>query len=310
MRYFSEKTGNRRSLPFLRPSTYHVPRTTRCCCCDRFVLCAVSDSPPVVTAVSCDQNNNKRIEYAEFLRGVAGPINERRMSLIKRAFAKLDKDQSGKIDLGDIASLYNTSKHPEVITGKKTQQQVYNEFLRGFVDPNDRKAQTDGVPITIEEWVSYYADISASIPNDDDLFAAVVCSAWGITEGPAAPLAQNDLAKFIATVKEKIRQKAKGKNEKVFMRNTFKFFDLDRSNTVSYSEFLYALEKFGVMLDEKVRHVTSRHNTIDTHTSHHSITTHRHIILTSHIPCPARGVVWCRVHADCLHHWTRPETVV
>ena len=41
------------------------------------------------------------------------------------------------LTLADISAKYNTSKHPEVLTGKKTQQQVYAEFLRGFTEQQD-----------------------------------------------------------------------------------------------------------------------------------------------------------------------------
>jgi Ca2+-binding EF-hand superfamily protein len=43
------------------------------------------------------------------------------MNLVKKAFQKLDKDGSGVVDIEDIKDVYNTSKHPDVISGKKTR---------------------------------------------------------------------------------------------------------------------------------------------------------------------------------------------
>lgn len=43
-----------------------------------------------------------------------------RLALVKKAFAKLDKDGSGVVDIDDIRDVYNTSRHPDVISGKKT----------------------------------------------------------------------------------------------------------------------------------------------------------------------------------------------
>lgn len=203
-----------------------------------------------------DRNNDKRISYKEFLRGVQGKLSDRRIALINKAFAKIDADGNGVLTLSDISAKYNASKHPDVLTGKKTTAQVMAEFVRGFAEQDDgpvqaAKAATANPTVSSAEFLSYFTDISASIPNDDDLFALMMCNCWGIKEGAAAPVAGNELQKFIATVKEKIRQKCKGRNEKEHLRLAFKFFDLDNSGSVSYSEFLYALEKFGVVLDEK-----------------------------------------------------------
>jgi Ca2+-binding EF-hand superfamily protein len=40
--------------------------------------------------------------------------------MVDRAFAILDKNGSGAIQAADIANVYDTSKNPEVIEGKKT----------------------------------------------------------------------------------------------------------------------------------------------------------------------------------------------
>jgi Ca2+-binding EF-hand superfamily protein len=40
--------------------------------------------------------------------------------VIEQAFRKLDKDNSGFIDLQDIRELYKADRHPDVISGKRT----------------------------------------------------------------------------------------------------------------------------------------------------------------------------------------------
>ena len=44
----------------------------------------------------------------------------------------LDKDKSGIIEVNDIAAAYNGKKHPDVIAGKKTEEDVLREFLDTF----------------------------------------------------------------------------------------------------------------------------------------------------------------------------------
>lgn len=34
----------------------------------------------------------------------------------------MDKDKSGFIDINDMRGVYNASKHPDLIAGKKTEQ--------------------------------------------------------------------------------------------------------------------------------------------------------------------------------------------
>ena len=56
-------------------------------------------------------------------------MNDRRKKIVLKAFNKLDKDKSGSIELSDIQGIYNASKHPDVASGKKTEDEVLVEFL-------------------------------------------------------------------------------------------------------------------------------------------------------------------------------------
>lgn len=49
-----------------------------------------------------------------------------------KAFKIMDKDRSGIIDISDIKGVYNAKKHPDVISGKKTEDEVLVEFLDTF----------------------------------------------------------------------------------------------------------------------------------------------------------------------------------
>ena len=48
------------------------------------------------------------------------------------AFDILDKDGSGEIDIDDVVGTYDVSKHPDVISKKKTQREALLEFLDTF----------------------------------------------------------------------------------------------------------------------------------------------------------------------------------
>lgn len=68
-------------------------------------------------------------------------MNDFRRALVEKAFRKLDKDSSGFLDIDDIKDLYNASKHPDVIQGKKTEQQILMEFLETFEAHHNMKYQ-------------------------------------------------------------------------------------------------------------------------------------------------------------------------
>ena len=51
---------------------------------------------------------------------------------MRQAFAKLDLDGSGIVDIDEIKQIYNASKHPDVLAGKKTQEEILGDFLETF----------------------------------------------------------------------------------------------------------------------------------------------------------------------------------
>jgi len=67
-----------------------------------------------------DLNRDGTIDYDEFLRIIRGDLNPTRLALVKKAFAKLDRDGSGIVTVDDVRDIYNASKHPDVMSGKKT----------------------------------------------------------------------------------------------------------------------------------------------------------------------------------------------
>ena len=73
---------------------------------------------------------------------------------------------------------YDTSKHPDVIKGTKTPQEVLSEFLETFeVGSTDKDGK-----VTFEEFEHYYSNVSSSI-DDDDYFELMMRNAWHISGG-------------------------------------------------------------------------------------------------------------------------------
>ena len=59
-------------------------------------------------------------------------MNNFRKQLAQKAFKIMDKDKSGVLDINDIKGVYNAKKHPDVIAGKKSEDEILGEFLDTF----------------------------------------------------------------------------------------------------------------------------------------------------------------------------------
>lgn len=127
-----------------------------------------------------DINRDGTISYDEFIRIVRGDLTAPRLALVKKAYKIIDKDGNGQLDINDIKGVYNASKHPDVISGKKTEDKVLLEFLETFEAHHNIQANesADGV-VTLDEWVEYYTSISSSIDNDE-YFALMMNNAWNL----------------------------------------------------------------------------------------------------------------------------------
>ncbi len=94
-----------------------------------------------------------------------------RKRYIKAAYDKLDVNKDGLVKLDDISQIYDASKHPDFVSGKKSKDQVLLEFMSLW-----DCQQKDGI-VTFEEFCDYYSDVSASI-DSDDYFAEMMIGAW------------------------------------------------------------------------------------------------------------------------------------
>ena len=68
--------------------------------------------------------------------------------------------------------------------GKTTESAVLNALLQGF-EGNKSQGVKDGI-VTLDEWVAYYEELSASI-DSDTYFAEMVAGAWKGLEGKFDP---------------------------------------------------------------------------------------------------------------------------
>lgn len=127
-----------------------------------------------------DRNGDGYIDYDEFLYGVRGEMNQFRKNIAMKAFKKLDIDNSNHVTIDDIRHLYNAKQHPDVIQGKKTEDDVLFDFLETFdTHHSNTKDDAKDAEVTPDEWIEYYNDVSASI-DDDAYFEVMMNNAWNL----------------------------------------------------------------------------------------------------------------------------------
>lgn len=191
-----------------------------------------------------DRDNDGNINYNELLMGIRQPLAGARLEVTKAAYNKLDKDDSGVVDLKDFRIAYDASQHPDVREGKKTKDAALLQFLGQF-----ERGTKDG-KVTFAEFGAYYEDLGASIPSDS-YFVAMMTSCWKL-KPQVSKNGRHPIDVNMSLLAKKIQQKTKtGQRESLTLKKIFDFFDKDESGAITIDEFKAALERMGLPLPEK-----------------------------------------------------------
>jgi hypothetical protein len=99
---------------------------------------------------------------------------------VLRAFKTLDFNGDGILTIADLRDKYNASMHPDVKSGKRTEDEVLTEFLETFELHHNilNGTQADGL-ITPDEFLEYYSHVSSNI-DSDAYFELMMSNAWNL----------------------------------------------------------------------------------------------------------------------------------
>ncbi len=127
-----------------------------------------------------DTNHDGTLNIDEFLMAIRGQMNDFRRSVVEQAFNKLDINGNGFVEVDDIKNKYNARRHPDVVQGKKTEEQVLMDFIETFeIHHGIRTRDPRDYRITLDEFLEYYDNVSASI-DSDEYFALMINNSWNI----------------------------------------------------------------------------------------------------------------------------------
>ena len=253
-------------------------------CCKEFQF-DLNDNEIQMAFVSFDRDNTGEIDYDEFLRTIRGEMNDFRKNLVNDVFNKLDINGNGEISFDEIQSKYNARNHPDVLSGKKTEEEVLKEFMNTFQDTYNYLCgtETDNI-ITLEEFMEYYENVSMTIDNDE-YFELMLNNGWGLNQnqkqynkGWSNKNEENDLQNknLAENYQERFGNRRPGQTEEEYkeekvsealkkfkkeilsrgsgglisLNRQFRIFDENNSKTLDYEEFVKALKEYKINLED------------------------------------------------------------
>ena len=101
-------------------------------------------------------------------------------SILPNLYEKFNKDSNGNISLSEIKLLFQASNHPDVINGKRTQGEIYGEFLDNIETYKEYLENMRGIytnNFSLEDFVNFYYLIGIGIA-DDKLFEFMIKNCW------------------------------------------------------------------------------------------------------------------------------------
>uniref|UniRef100_A0A8D0GPW2 Calcyphosine 2 n=1 Tax=Sphenodon punctatus TaxID=8508 RepID=A0A8D0GPW2_SPHPU len=121
-----------------------------------------------------DVKNDNKVDYGEFTRAVIGEMSEYRKAFVRKAYMKLDFNKTGSVPMVDITKCYCAKRHPQVLSGDVTEEEIKSSFLETLKDACSNPSE-----VSFCEFEDYYEGLSIGIMDDED-FVNILRNAWGI----------------------------------------------------------------------------------------------------------------------------------
>lgn len=111
---------------------------------------------------------------------IVGDLNQYRLNIVKQAFHHLDKNQNGALDIDEVKSKFDPSRHPDAQTGTRTVDDCGFEFVDMFnthhnVTHNFQQTRE----VSLDEFIDYHRYISAFIESDK-VFKTFMSGVWNM----------------------------------------------------------------------------------------------------------------------------------
>jgi Ca2+-binding EF-hand superfamily protein len=129
-----------------------------------------------------DKEKTGLINYNDLIQTIIGQISPQRKIIIKNVFDKFNKDNNGKVSINEIKLLFNPRRHPDTISGKKREGEVFGEFLDDIENYKEYLENSRGVydnTFSLEDFINFYNEIGVCI-DDDTIFEYMMNNCWNL----------------------------------------------------------------------------------------------------------------------------------
>ena len=124
-----------------------------------------------------NRNDNDIISTEQLINIIKGTFDEQRKLYIAEVFSNIDTEQTRKVSIQLLKNIFNAKRHPEVINGTKSKEEVLEQFCYSL----DLYCEINGIQkngeLSLDNFVDYYSCVSASIP-DEVYFEDMINGVW------------------------------------------------------------------------------------------------------------------------------------
>ena len=145
-----------------------------------------------------DKEKTGYINYNELIQTIIGPISSNRQLIVQKLYNNFKKDNNGKVSINDIKSLFNPKRHPEVMNGKKNEEEIFGEFLDNIESYREYLENLRGTydnSLNLEDFINFYNEVGVAT-EDDKMFEDLVNNCWNFNNS----MINNNLQRNISGV--------------------------------------------------------------------------------------------------------------
>mmetsp|Transcript_25259 Transcript_25259/g.47463 ORF Transcript_25259/g.47463 Transcript_25259/m.47463 type:complete len:299 (+) Transcript_25259:66-962(+) len=195
-----------------------------------------------------DVDGHGHLNIEAFLSGIRGDLNDRRMSIVLKAFAKADPEDTGFCHTTDLMANFNVAMMPEVRKGTLSEESAKEVFLHRLEGTADVLESN----ISKEQFVDYYSWLACSIISDDT-FVDLVETAWSVSEADVDEDRFNMCVQVLmGWADEKVKGVTDEVKQKQLMRTTLQHFDLENKGSLFMPQFMQATHRMSCSMSEEI----------------------------------------------------------
>ena len=108
------------------------------------------------------------LQFTLFIREFKKQLNETKLNYVENAFSILDSLNNGNVTINLIKMNYDVKNHPDVISGRKNEEEKLLEFIDCFEINNEILNNNNNNYIDFEIFANFYEYVAFVYENDNE----------------------------------------------------------------------------------------------------------------------------------------------